>query len=428
MTADRVGEGKNPATREQFIPVRKSDILQRLLTHGGLPPDERDRFYQLCRLLGAIYHYEYFDRLERLRDDYYYFNPDLPAEPPLEPVARERAHAELVDTLVAVLKDANFIELPAAEIAAAHAERHVLRVTVEIPLQEYREVKVFYRGHHTAIAEISEWLGLRRRTAEFEVYNHVVLMVMIKPAAELAKRQVVRLASRNLRPGAILIKYFRDIARPDLNMLFPDVRVVMSLFDKMMLGVPALAGGVPIILNLLPTISVLFLVIGFYLGFAGTVQDDDMKKALAAVSGLAALVGFVMRQFLKYQRQALKYHKQISDNVYFRNIDNNAGIFDFIIAAAEEQEVKEAFLAYFFLCTAAIPPIKTALDESIERWLKDNFTVELDFDVDAALVKLERLGLLRRDGEHLAVPSLADALVVLDRRWDDYFSPAGTAR
>ena len=60
-----------------------------------------------------------------------------------------------------------------------------------------------------------------------------------------------------------------------------------------------------------------------------------------------------MRQWLKYQRQSLMYQKELTDNIYFRNVNNNAGIFDSIIGAAEEQECKEAFLAYYFLSAAS---------------------------------------------------------------------------
>ena len=36
-----------------------------------------------------------------------------------------------------------------------------------------------------------------------------------------------------VRPGAVLLKYFRNIASGDLNALFPDVRVVMGLRDQL---------------------------------------------------------------------------------------------------------------------------------------------------------------------------------------------------
>ncbi len=170
----------------------------------------------------------------------------------------------------------------------------------------------------------------------------------MKPEAEIAsKRERKRLRRRKIRTGAVLIKYFRNIASTDLNALFPNVRVVMSMFDKLVLSVPALAGAVPILLNLASTVTVLFLVIGFYLGMVAAVEHDQMKTAFAAMSGLVALVGFVMRQWLRYQRQSLKYQKELTDNIYFRNVNNNAGIFDYIIGAAEEQECKEAFLAYY---------------------------------------------------------------------------------
>lgn len=60
--------------RDQFIPIRKTDILDSLLEHGSIASAlEKQKFYQLCRLLGSIYHHQYFDQLERLPDDYYLY-------------------------------------------------------------------------------------------------------------------------------------------------------------------------------------------------------------------------------------------------------------------------------------------------------------------------------------------------------------------
>ena len=140
-----------------------------------------------------------------------------------------------------------------------------------------------------------------------------------------------------------------------------------------------------------------------------------MTGALAAMSGLVALGGFIMRQWMKYQRQSLMYQKQLTDNIYFRNVNNNAGIFDYIIGAAEEQECKEAFLAYYFLQHGDEPLTQAELDRRIEAWLKEAFDLDIDFEVDDALGKLDRLGLLRRDGERLAVPPPEEALARLDQ-------------
>jgi hypothetical protein len=211
-------------------------------------------------------------------------------------------------------------------------------------------------------------------------------------------------------------------------MLFPDVRVVMSLFDKLSLGLPGIAGGIPILLKLLPAVSVLFVVIAAYLGISGTVREDDTREALAAVSAVVALGGYLTHQWLKYQRQSLKYQKEVSDNVYFRNINNNAGALDHLVGSAEEQECKEAFLAYYFLGTAQAPLTQDALESEVEDWLEKTFRVEAEFEVSEALAKLERLELLRREADKLAVLPIGDALKVLDRRWAGFFPVPNSPR
>ena len=414
--------------RDHFIPVRKSDIVSALTKSGLLiGPNQHEKFRQLCRLLGAIFHYEYFELLEKLRDDYYYFNPEVPLDPKRDPQAIEEARIELLEIVEKVLKGANYVEVPLSEIEQAH-EEHVLNVKVETTMEHYHQVRFFRRGRHKERVDIRKWFGLRQNFIEAWVFDNVVLMVTIKLPSEIkSKRRLKDLQKSQLRAGSILIKYFRHIASTDLHMLFPKVRVVMSLYDKLTIAVPALAGGIPLIANLLPTLTVLFLVAGFYLGLTSPVEHEQVVRAFAAFSGLAALGALIMRQRLKYERLSLKYQKQISDHVYFRNISNNAGIFDYIVGAAEEQECKEAFLAYYFLLVAGSAPDQETLDARIEEWLSTTFDVDIDFEVDDALAKLQRFGLLKRDGEKLSVQPLDEALIVLDRIWDQFFLFANQA-
>ena len=413
------GASAPAADRGNFIPVRKTDILDALVEHGAFADDsQRDRFRQICKVLAAVYHYEYFDRLETLRHAYYYFNPELSPHARFSPEAIDRAYAELVESLIAVLKGANFVEVSHEEIERAHREDVAVRVETRAPLEDFRDVRFFRRGQHHENFEIPRWHGFGTNTVEAPVYDDVVMFVALKPdARDVHKRR--QTLQRRIRPGSVLIKYFRNIASSDLNALFPNVQVVMSTFDKLFLGVPAIAGGIPILFNLASTVTVLFLVAGFYLGVSASVEDDHIKGAFAAMSGLVALGGFIARQWMKYQRQSLMYQKQLTDNIYFRNVNNNAGIFDYIIGAAEEQECKEAFLAYYFLQQG--PLTQPELDRRIEAWLKETFDLDTDFEVDDALAKLDRLGLLRRDGERITVPPPEDALARLDHVWDNYF-------
>jgi len=117
--------------------------------------------------------------------------------------------------------------------------------------------------------------------------------------------------------------------------------------------------------------------------------------------------------------------------LYFHNLDNNAGVFDFLVHEAEEEECKEALLAYYFLLTGKDSEGKAysqdELDDRIEQWMKEKFGVTLDFEVDDALRKLEDKKLLVKEGDRYLVPSIDDTLVKLDELWDTIFTYSNEA-
>jgi hypothetical protein len=413
-------------TRDRYIPVRKDDILAALTQQqASADPAGSEKFRRLCEMMAAIYHYENFATLERLRGDYYYFNPQVAQHTTTDPAMLERRYGDLVQSLDRVLKVADFTEMAHAEIGDAHDKRAVLRVAVNAKLGDFREIRFYRRGHHKEYLQVAEWFGLRRREVKVDVFDDVVLVAAMRSKAEIgSKRELRQLERRKIPPGSVLLKCFRNIASGDLKALFPNARVVMSNADKLVLGVPALASGIPILINLYTTITVLFLVLGFYMGLTASVEDKDMKTALAAMSALVALGGFIITQWVRYQRQSLKYQTELTDNIYYRNVNNNSGIFDYVIGAAEEQQVKEAFLAYNFLHEAKSPPLASELDSRVEEWLRTTFGVDVDFDVGEAIDKLEQLGLLRRDGERLIVAPFDEAYSTLRGVWGSLFPAA----
>ncbi len=428
---ERPVQGSTGDPPDRFIPIRKSDIVTALVEQDAFATDaERQEFRAFCETLASIFHYEYFEKLERLRSDYYYFNPEIAPHPTMDADALEASYEDLLQSLETVLERANFVELPHADIDEAHRRRSILRVKVTAPLDDFRDVRFYRRGHHREQFEVRDWFGLRRRTIEVEVYDDVVLLAATKSKAATeaatkteagAKRRPPSLSRRKIPPGAVLLKCFRNIASGDLNALFPNARVVLSRTDMLFLGIPALAGGIPILLKIYATITVLFLLLGFYFGVGAAMTDSDTKTALAALSGLVALGGFVARQWVKYQRQSLKYQMELTDNIYYRNVNNNAGMFDYVIGAAEEQDCKEAFLAYHFLRAAAAPPTASELEARVEAWLKARFGIDVEFEVSDALAKLARLGLIERRGERLVVLPLAAAFAELRGVWDKFF-------
>jgi hypothetical protein len=420
MSVRAAGQAAASELPGHFIPVRKSDIARALRDEARIAgTGSAEAWREFCRLLGAIFHYEYFAELERLKEAYYYFNPHHRGERPGD-AAMRAAYADLVKALQHVLARANFIEVPRRELDTACRTQALVPVEVHTPLEDYRDIRFFRRGSHSEEVEFTTWFGFKKHKRTIEVYDDVVLVAAAKPPQELAtKEQRKRVGRSRFRNGGVIIKYFRDIASADLNTLLPNVRVVMSIRDKWFLGLPALVGGVPLLLKLAPVLTVIAVLVGIRFGAAGEDHEDMFKQSIAVLSGLLALGGFVTHQWLKYQRQSLRYQLDITDNLYFRNLNNNAEMFDAVIGAAEDQECKEALLAYFFLLGE--PMSQASLDARIEAWLRKRFSCDVDFEVDDGVAKLERFGLLTRTREILSVPPLSEALRRLDRHWDDLF-------
>jgi hypothetical protein len=426
--------GRETAARDQrdrVIPLRKSDVIDGLIAEGRLDEADQARFRQLARMLGAILHYEYLEELDRLRETYFYFDPEIDPHEFGSAKDLNAAYQELSDEFVRVLTDANFIEVSHAEITKAFAEGARVRVKIKAPVEDYRDVRMFRRGHHMETIEVPAWFGLRRRPLEIMVYDDVVLMVATKPdgmTPDDARRALssARRGGQKVRSGAVLFKYFRHIARADLKALFPNVRVVRSLMDHLTLGVPAILGGVPILIKLASTMTVLFLVAGFYLGLSGTLHDKDMEQALAALSGLLALGAFLLRQWGNFHRQSLVHQKQLTDNVYYRNVNNNSGIFSYLIGEAEDQDWKEVLLAYYSLLTEAGPVTREVLDARIEEFLVLVIGVSADFDIDHALSRLRGYDLVIETNDGLMAAPLSDALGRLDREWKGLLRTSAT--
>jgi hypothetical protein len=401
-------------------------MIAGLIAEGRLDETGQAEFRQLARMLGAIFHYQYFEELDRLRDSYFPFDPEI--DPQACGPARdfEAAYRSLSEEFVRILTEANFVEIAHDEITRVFAERARVRVKIKAPIEDYRDVRMFRRGHHTETIEIPVWFGLRRRQLQVVVYDDVVMMVATKPdgltPADARKALAsARRGSQKIRSGAVLFKYFRHIARADLEALFPNVRVVMSLSDQLTLGVPALFGGVPILVKLASTMTVLFVVAGFYLGVTGTIRDNDIEQALAALSGLFALGAFLLRQWGNFHRQSLIHQKQLTDNIYYRNVNNNSGIFTYIIGEAEDQDWKTALLAYYCLLTAQAPPAREALDARVKALLAHAFGILADFEIDEALARLKRLDLLTETDGRFSVLPLPDALARLEKEWKEFF-------
>ena len=410
-------------TGERFIPFRRTSIVT--MCADDLPEQERESFRAFTELLASLLHHEFRARLEALKDTYQPFNPNTDTRTLVELSAdeREAAQQHLVDELTELAEDANFERISTDDLGRAFTEESLVKVRLEADFDDFEQVLFYRRGERTRSEEVKDLFGLRRRTLEFTDYGKVLVYVKFKDAAhfEAQGRKVDRLP---FTPGSTIIKLFQDVPRADLEMLFPNAQVRMRRIDKLLIGVPALVSGVIVVVTkLVAALLPVLLLLAFWFGVRREPVQLDQGQLVALGVALAAVGGFLMRQFTKFKNRKIQFMKSLSENLYFRNLDNDAGVFHHLLDAAEEEETKEAVLAYHFLRTAGSPSTPAELDRRIEEWFAQRWDATLDFEVDDGLRKLRRLRLVDDDGQgRLTAVPLDEAKRRLDETWDDLFA------
>lgn len=405
---------------QRFIPFRRSDLVDMLADAGRLPASDQHGFRAFVRLLNAVFHHDFHQQLETLKDAYAPFNPDPDTRTvrDYDDQDRDAAHQQLITGLEDLLNHANFEPLSDQDLRAAFEEESLLKVRLEIDESDFADVVFFRRGITVREDELTSFFGLRRRPVVFTNYEKVLVLVTFKDADHFDDPEDLPFA-----PGSTILKLFQDVPRADLEMLFPNARPRMRALDKLLIGVPALAGGIIILTTrLLTTIGLVLLLLGAALGVTDQSPQINQATLVTLGAGLGSVGGYLSRQFTKFKNRKMEFMKTLSDNLYFRNLDNDTGVLHHLVDNAEEEEAKEALLSWYFLRAADRPLTVEELDEAIEGWLRDHWDLDMDFEVNDGLDKLRDLGLLRPadDGRLAAVPT-EEAKRRLDQRWDQYF-------
>jgi len=411
-----------PAGR--FIPFARADLLDLLESDGRLPVDDADHFRALARLLDATFHVEFRERLEQLKEAYAPFAHDPDTRTVFTYDAAERAQAQqhLLHGLEELLECANFERIDAEEIHRAFEEESLLKVRVEVDLEDFEHMLIFRRGETERTREVSTWKGLRRKVVSFTNYEKVLVFVTFKDAEHFASRDI-DVEELPFTPGSTVLKLFQDVPKADIESLFPNTQVKMRWADRLLIGIPAIISGIIVAsTKLITTIGLLILLAGFYLGVRDEPVELDQATLVTLGAGLGSFGGYLTRQFTKFKARRMEFLKTLADNLYFRNLDNDAGVFHNLLDAAEEEETKEAILGWYFLRAAGHPLSMLQLDRVVEGWFSEHLDCVLDFDVTDGVEKLRRLELITGDDEHLTAVPADIALERLDARWDEVFT------
>lgn len=348
---------------DHFIPVNTAELIRRLQQDETISLSE-DQLVVIHRLK-QILSYQFYLKLVAIKQLYLPLNPDNDLM--LSPTQIESAE-ECIAKLQQLLTAANYSELNQEQIQYALQKTSPYGLEIGIDFDAFEHVSLFYRGKSQSSMQIRDWktLFLKKKTIGLIKYQRIFLMLQFKDGYE--------------KPG-LHLKLFKDILRPDLEMLFPDSKVRMKAFDKLKLIVTG-GGG---------TAGGLFATIG---------------KVTAAVNPwtiFIAVAGFAMliwRQVSKIFVQKTRYMATLAQNLYFHNLDNNAGAITYLIDLARQEEIKEVILAYALLCNSDFRD-QEQLDNQCEQWFLQQFDQQIDFDISDAVDKLRHFNLVISDDNSL---------------------------
>lgn len=411
---------------ERFIPVALNDLVSKLIVDLDLPKDEQELFKRFCQIFIALYHAKFFAELQNLKENYLPFSPDRTTLP-----LQRYSNADLllrrknlITDIQEIIGKANYSPITQDELNLALAETSPYGLDVSVDFDDFDEIHLYSRGSFIKTEQRRTWrtLYLRTETIDIPIYQRLFLVLKLKPAAGSQDKVSLladpkayllekwrHLFQMEMTKGGdssfVYLKLFKDIPRPDLEMLFPNTRVEMQRFDKVTMSV---SGGGGVIGGILAVVS----------------KIARAANPAAIMLAVAGFMGIIWREAGKLLSNRNRYLAMLARSLYFHNLDNNLGVLANLIEMAEEEECKEAILAYgFLLAQRGEECSQQKLDRKVEQYLHDAYGVRINFELKDGIRKLREAGLLTKTAAPFVKPcSLSSALARLDLEWDDMFS------
>ncbi|KAH7846435.1 hypothetical protein Vadar_014067 [Vaccinium darrowii] len=181
---------------------------------------------------------------------------------------------------------------------------------------------------------------------------------------------VYRRANTNTKTErGIFVKHFKNIPMADMEIVLPEKKNP----------------------SLTPMDWVKFLGSAI-VGLVAVVGSLDMPKADLWVmfAILSTVIGYCAKTYFTFQQNMTTYRNLITQSMYDKQLDSGKGTLLHLC-----DDVKEVILSFFILMEQGIAT-RQDLDRRCEELVKDKFGESCNFDVDDAVQKLEKLGIVSR--------------------------------
>ena len=351
----------------------------------------------------VIWHHDMHHNLEELKSGYESMNPDSFSDIDYN----SQDITSFLENLDETMVDGNWLRVSQEEIDEALEGEDILPISLDVRFDELRNMKLYRLGDTYREVEVKSWFGLKKETKKLRLFGHVLSILEFKDEDWFMQNRKRKKHYLGDEGKGLHIRLFKEVPHLDLEVIFPNTSPSMRTLEKIKIGAPLIGGLVSLGMKYGP---VLF----------GNSSGDT---SLSLIGGLLTALGtYVLKTYTSYQKTREKFRSAVAKDMYFKGIANNESVLTYLIDMAEEQEVKEAICAYIFIQQSEVPLNEEELDEVIENWLLTKFGHDIDFEVDDALAKLQKMKLLNvADDGMLSVVSLEQALITLDDYWDNLY-------
>ncbi|KAG2720772.1 hypothetical protein I3760_02G050800 [Carya illinoinensis] len=207
--------------------------------------------------------------------------------------------------------------------------------------------------------------------------------------------------------SSLQLKIYERIPIPDLPVVFPHKKLSFRIIDTVRLDAATVVG-----------------LLAFFINYKFEDVLSSPSAILLDAVAISALIIYVTRVALGYKQTWDRYQLLVNKTLYEKTLASGFGSVHFLLDASEQQQYKEAILAYAILLRAekGQVPCCRSIGDKCERFMYDAFKVKVEMPIDEAIDTLMRLGLVTEtsiDGSNRlqAVPC-PKAYEGLKERWN----------
>ncbi|XP_027359525.1 uncharacterized protein LOC113868151 [Abrus precatorius] len=182
-------------------------------------------------------------------------------------------------------------------------------------------------------------------------------------------------SSKSKSERGIFVKHFKNIPMADMEIVLPEKKNPgLTPMDWVKFLGSAIVGLVAVVSSL-------------------EMASTDLTVIVAVLS---TVLGYCVKTYFTFQQNLVAYQNLITQSMYEKQLDSGKGTLLHLCDDVIQQEVKEVIISFYILMEQG-----KATRQDLDRWCEDlireEFGGSCNFDVDDAVQKLEKLGIVTKD-------------------------------